>query len=104
MKKVYSHDDRFMVWQFKQRLDEKGIPCFIKNEFASGAMGELSPLDSLPEVWIGDDEWLPAVNKLVAELDALPEQKNWNCHACGEDNAGSFELCWQCGQEMQQHN
>ncbi|WP_425509650.1 DUF7577 domain-containing protein [Usitatibacter palustris] len=21
----------------------------------------------------------------------------WNCDACGEENPGSFELCWSCG-------
>jgi hypothetical protein len=99
MKKIYSHHDRFMVWQAKNRLDEKGIPCFIKNEFSSGGVGELSPLDSQPEVWITDDEWQSKAEQLVADLDAPPLGQKWHCGRCGEQNDGSFELCWQCGQD-----
>ena len=53
-----------MVFQIKQLLDEQGIPCFVKNEFAIGAMGELSPIDVLPEIWINDAQWLPKALKL----------------------------------------
>ena len=54
-----------MVFQIKQLFDKKGIPCFVKNEFAIGAMGELSPMDVLPEVWISDPEWLPVAHQLI---------------------------------------
>lgn len=102
MKKVYCHSDRFMVWQMKQRLDGLGIPCFIKNEFAIGAVGELSPFDVLPEVWISDNEWLPRTLKLIAEFEqqSMPTEA-WHCSVCNEQNAASFELCWHCGQDPQ---
>jgi hypothetical protein len=87
-----------MVFQVKQLLDEKGIPCFVKNEFAIGAMGELSPMDVLPEVWISDPEWLPQALKLVDDFETQPiDTSPWKCGKCHEQNGASFEICWQCG-------
>ena len=100
MKKVYSHHDRFMIWQMQQLLEQRGIPCFIKNEFAIGAMGELSPLDVLPEVWLSDNEWERQALRIIAEFEALPATNQaWCCEQCQEVNEASFELCWQCGSE-----
>ncbi|AGH42963.1 putative signal transducing protein [Paraglaciecola psychrophila] len=100
MDKVYSHYDRFMVFQIKQLLDEKGIPCFVKNEFAIGAMGELSPMDVLPEVWISDPQWLLKAQQFIAEFEYQPTDSSpWICSNCKEQNGASFELCWQCGKD-----
>jgi hypothetical protein len=89
-----------MVFQIKQLLDEKGIPCFVKNEFAIGAMGELSPMDVLPEVWINDSEWLPKAQQFIDEFESQPiDQSPWVCSKCSETNAANFELCWQCGED-----
>ncbi|KXI27381.1 putative signal transducing protein [Paraglaciecola hydrolytica] len=98
MKKIYSHHDRFMVWQIKGLLESHGIPCFIKNEFAIGGVGELSPFDSLPEVWISDDEWWPKTQQVISEFELQPQQnKDWYCAQCQEQNDANFEVCWQCG-------
>ncbi|MDP5032884.1 MAG: DUF2007 domain-containing protein [Paraglaciecola sp.] len=97
MLKVYSHHDRFMVWQIKQWLEQNGIPCFVKNEFAIGAMGELSPFDVLPEVWLTDEGWLAKAQKLIKDFEHQPLQHSWLCERCQESNDGNFELCWQCG-------
>ena len=90
-----------MVFQVKQLLDDNGIPCFIKNEFAIGGIGELSPFDALPEVWLTDDEWQPRAEKLIAQLDSENKQGtfSWVCPECQESNEASFEICWQCGAE-----
>lgn len=89
-----------MVFQIKQLLEEKGIPCYVKNEFAIGAMGELSPMDVLPEVWISDSEWLLKAQQFIAEFEQQPlDTSPWICSKCGEKNAANFELCWQCGED-----
>lgn len=104
MKRIYTHHDRFMVWQVKQLLDNHQIPCFIKNEFVGGAVGELAPLDSLPEVWLSDNEWETRANKLIAEMTADARVgKDWCCSECGERNDASFDFCWQCGYEPEQY-
>jgi hypothetical protein len=98
--KVYSHHDRFMVFQIKQLLDEKGILCFVKNEFAIGAMGELSPMDVLPEVWISDPEWLPKAQQFIKDFEnQAADSFPWVCKHCHEHNGASFEICWQCGED-----
>jgi hypothetical protein len=104
MMKIYSHDDRFMVWQVKQYLDENNVPCFIKNEFAGGAMGELAPGDCQPEVWLADNSWQFRARVLIEQL-AFNEsvgENEWFCPRCHEPNASSFELCWQCGCDPEQ--
>lgn len=97
--KIYSHDDRFMVWQVKQWLDENAVPCFIKNEFASGAMGELAPLDCHPEVWLADNSWQSRAQSLIEQMafNQHRPQDEWICANCAEQNDASFEVCWQCG-------
>lgn len=98
MQKVYSHHDRFMVWQIKHLLEQHGIPCFVKNEFAIGATGELSPFDVLPEVWLMDDDWLPKAQQTIKDFEFQPiSTATWLCVQCQEVNEANFELCWQCG-------
>ena len=53
---VFYYDAQvFKVYQVKQLLDDAQIPCVIKNDFAQGAIGELSPIDSGVEVWLVDE-------------------------------------------------
>lgn len=97
MEKVFVDTDRFRVWQIKQFLEAQGIQCFIKNEFAIGAMGELSPLDVLPEVWLYDSEWLPKSKQLIDDFQfQSADTKMWVCAQCQEQNEANFEVCWQC--------
>ena len=94
-----------MVFQVKQLLDEKGIPCFVKNEFAIGAMGELSPMDVLPEVWINDPQWLPKAQQSIEKFENQSVGLSpWICSKCHEQNGASFEFCWQCGEENSEEN
>ncbi|WP_245921763.1 DUF2007 domain-containing protein [Bowmanella denitrificans] len=101
MIRLYCSEDRFQIWQVKELLESRGIPCFVKNEFAIGAMGDLAPFDCAPEVWLTDDEWQPRAKRLLD--DWLSEQRQctqeWRCAHCQEDNGGGFEICWQCGEE-----
>ena len=91
-----------MLQQVKQMLDEKGIQNVVKNQFASGAIGELSPIDAVPEIWIVDDSWLPKVNRMISELTARQCLAGpWRCSVCNEANEANFEICWQCGSEPQ---
>ncbi|MBT1062170.1 DUF2007 domain-containing protein [Bowmanella sp. Y26] len=98
--RLYCHEDRFLVWQVRDLLVSRGIPCFVKNEYAIGAMGDLSPFDCWPEVWITDDEWMPKAKQLLDEWQSQLQQGSaWYCRHCGEENGSGFELCWQCDTE-----
>ena len=102
MSRFFVHHERFMIWRVKQFLEDNGIPCFIRNEFAVGGIGDLSPIDSDPEVWLVDEEWRPRAQKLLDELLSSGDEKAptaWTCKACNEQNEASFEICWQCSAE-----
>lgn len=98
--RIFRDFDRFTVYRIKQLLDDHDIPNFMKNEFASGAIGEVSPFDAQPEVWLVDDEWAGKAQALIdsflSEQKQAAEQSEWQCAACGEVNEASFAICWQC--------
>ena len=101
MPKLYTDHQLFKVHQVKQCLEDAGIPCVLKNEFAQGAIGELSAIDNLPEVWLIDEEWRPKAEKLIATLMAEPattagEHADWVCNECAAENEAQFGVCWQC--------
>ena len=101
MLQVFTDVDRFRVFQVRDLLENNGIKCSIKNEFSIGAMGELSPMDVLPEVWIHDNEWLTKAQQIIDTFQAEPEsQVSWICTQCSENNESNFEICWQCGAEQ----
>ncbi|ALS99583.1 DUF2007 domain-containing protein [Lacimicrobium alkaliphilum] len=105
MIKVYSNEDRFLVQQIKDMLESNGIPCFIKNEFAIGGAGDLSPFDCWPEVWIIDNDWQTKAEQVIEGVKSDPQQgRDWCCKKCGETNAGSFGICWSCGAQAPQHD
>ncbi|MEM9254821.1 MAG: DUF2007 domain-containing protein [Pseudomonadota bacterium] len=97
MKKVYTHTDSILVGQVRSHLERSGIACVLRNEFASGAAGELSPLDTWPEVWVIRERDESRARQLIASLQTDGSENDWQCAHCGADNPGSFELCWQCG-------
>ena len=86
----------FKIQQAKDVLEEKGILCLIKNQFAFGAMGEIPPQDCIPELWLVDESWAPRAERILAELDERPQQDAWHCRQCGELNEAQFAICWNC--------
>lgn len=97
MLKLFSHDDRFLIQQLRSELEAAGIPHLLKNEYASGAVGELPWQDTQLEVWLVDEEWYDKAAKILATLHpARMSREGWTCPSCGEQNDGHFGLCWQC--------
>jgi len=96
MKMVYTNESHFLVNNVKNLIETQKINTFIKNEFAQGAVGEISAFDSWPEVWVFDDL---DFNRAV-EIVKLSENSNniadWTCKNCSENNGPSFEICWNC--------
>lgn len=101
MVRVFCSDNRLRVQQVKDLLEGYGIPCFVKNEYAIGGVGEIAPFDAWPEIWLTDDEWFTRASKLIAEFESAENQgSDWVCRQCHEQNEASFELCWNCGTEF----
>ena len=101
MKKVYTHENRMLVWNLKNILEDARIECHIKNEFLAGGVGELVPTESWPELWVvNDDDFLRAMEFVNKQIDAQGhDQVDWRCPHCDEENGSNFEVCWKCGVE-----
>lgn len=94
MQKVYTHENRLLVFHYKNLLDEHAIECFINNEFSSGGVGDLSPFETWPELWVVHDEDVDAAKDLCHPGSA--EGVSRRCPHCGEMNDPGFHLCWHC--------
>ncbi len=101
MKLVYSNENSFLVNNIKNLIEAQNIEVFLKNEFAQGAMGEISPLDTWPEIWVIDDNDYDRVMKIVDSSQKRPISHDWICNQCQESNDASFEVCWNCQQDSQ---
>ena len=100
MQKLFSHDDRFLVQQVRSELDAVNIPYLVKNEYAGGAMGELPWQETQMELWLLDEQWLPAATRIVEALTPKQHTDCWVCAFCKEPNDGQFALCWHCQQPI----
>jgi hypothetical protein len=101
MKRVYTANrmsaDQEIV---KGLLEEAEIPCMVRNENLSAALGELPLMECSPEIWILNDDDYPRAAEIVdgwrnAEVEDLGA---WVCR-CGETIEGQFGSCWSCGKE-----
>lgn len=101
---VFYYDAQvFKVFQVKQLLDDADIPCMVKNDFAQGAVGEIAPLDSAPEIWLLDEHWRTKAQQIVdnfmQDIESSLERGDWICGKCQTDNEASFGICWSCQSE-----
>lgn len=98
MKMVYSNENQFLVNNIKNLIETAGIKTFIKNEFAQGAVGEISAFDAWPEVWVVNDEEADIALNIVKQFENAETKADWICKNCNEQNGTSFEICWNCQQ------
>ena len=98
MRKIFTHENRLIVFNIRNLLEEQGIACQLRNEFSGGGVGDLAAFETWPELWVEDGDQARA-EALLDELDQdVPPA--WHCAHCGEDNEGQFKICWQCGRPM----
>lgn len=102
MKLVYSNESHFLANNIKNLLEAESIESFIKNEFAQGALGEVSAFDSWPEVWVVDEAHYQRASEIVAAAQQHQASGDWSCPQCAEKNDPSFEICWSCQYERTQ--
>ena len=102
MKRLYSSLNISEIGLLKSLIEEDGIPCFIRDERSSLAMGEVPFLDCMPELWVVDDADSPRAQALLEKwhgAEPAPAEP-WTCPQCGTENEGQFGACWQCGYEL----
>ena len=96
MKLVYSNENNMLVSNIKNIIEAQGITVIIKNEFAQGAIGELSVTDSWPEIWVVNDDEYARTIEIIKAVKSDSQGKDWVCKKCAEENAPSFDICWNC--------
>lgn len=99
MKLVYTHENRFLVANAHNILEQHGIHAVWKNEFASGAIGEIAPISAWPELWVMEDADYTAATRIISTALSAKNAPEWTCTSCNEKNDAAFELCWNCQTE-----
>ena len=97
MKLIYTHENKLLVENARNLLQMEGIETVMKNEFSSGAAGDLAPLDTWPELWLVDDTQLAVAKTLIENMEEQANGPDWRCNNCQEINGAAFEVCWSCG-------
>ncbi len=102
MKKVFTHENRMILYNLKNLLQAEGIETVVVNEFAGGGVGDLAAFDTWPELWVEDDRRFARAEAIVQDvmLDQH-HQQDWYCRGCQEKNAASFQVCWNCGRAFE---
>lgn len=99
MKLIYTQQNRFLVINARNLVENAGIETVLKNEYAAGAAGELSPFDAWLELWVVHDADYAKAMKVIESISTESHEAEWICAACGERNDASFEMCWNCQNE-----
>lgn len=102
MKMVYTNESQFLATNVKNLIEAQKIKTFLKNEFAQGAVGEISAFDAWPEVWVTNDSDFERAVKIAESSLSTIETADWTCKNCSEKNDPSFEICWNCQVESSQ--
>jgi len=100
MRRLHRSEDSVMAGYLLGLLQADGIPCFIKNQALSGALGEVPFIECWPEIWIIDDNDYSRAQQIIDTVLKAPLQSRgwWRC-GCGEKLEGQFGSCWQCGSD-----
>lgn len=99
MKLLYTNENRLIFGNVRNIVEASGIRVMVKNEFAVGGVGELSPFDAWPELWVETELDYQRGTELIRQTLNGSEAPDWTCAHCAERNAGAFEFCWHCGRE-----
>ncbi len=67
MIKVFESFDYMEAGRIRSLLDAAGIETFMKNEFSTGALGDLPFVEAVPMVFVLDEEDLPLAQRLIEE-------------------------------------
>jgi hypothetical protein len=97
MKKVFTHENRMIVYNMKNLLQGEGIEIVMKNEFTGGGVGDLPAFDTWPEIWICEEAQVEQAQSILDSVSNASDVEDWLCRTCKERNDGAFGLCWKCG-------
>jgi uncharacterized protein YlaI len=99
MKRLQSAPNLALATLWADLLSAAGVATTVQRQYASSIAGEVPPDQTLPELWVQDDDQLDHARALLHEL-RHPPQRRWVCPGCAEQIDGPFEQCWNCGAAM----
>ena len=99
MKRLLCAPNLALATLWADLLSGAGVPTTVQRQYASSIAGEVPPDQTLPELWIADDDQLDHARTLLHQL-RHPTHRCWACPGCGEVIDGPFEQCWNCGGAM----
>lgn len=102
MRMIYTNDNRMLVGNIRNILEAEGLELIVKNEFASGVIGEVSAFDAWVELWVRSDADYDRACAILDRAFSRVDEKDWRCRDCDETNGAAFELCWRCRSEKPQ--
>jgi len=81
MKVVYTADDPIQAHAIRNFLEEEGIPAVVVGEgvFPLRGYGASCAADSLPQVWVTNDEDAPRARELLRAHQTLPSNAPHPC-------------------------
>ena len=98
MKRVYRAPTLLQVAHARNVLLTAGIQSELRNQYLSGAMGELPMFEAWPQLLVDDADEHFALNALARAV-AAPRGAAWVCAVCDEELEPQFTQCWRCGAE-----
>jgi Putative prokaryotic signal transducing protein len=100
MKRVFRAATLIQVAHARNLLLTAGIQSELRNQYLSGALGDLPMLETWPQLFVEDDDESAALRAL-ARAAAAPTGTPWTCQQCGERSEPQFTNCWNCGAAAQ---
>ena len=101
MIKVFTHENRMILFNMKNLLEGEGIETVVVNEFAGGGIGDLPAFDTGPELWVRDDDQAARAQSILRDVDNAGDAGRWFCRGCREANDAAFRICWNCGRSYE---
>jgi hypothetical protein len=101
MKKVFTCENRMILFNMKNLLEGEGIEIIVVNEFAGGGIGDLPAFDTWPELWVRDEVQAAQAQSILHDVANADEGEPWFCRGCRETNDATMRICWNCGRSYE---
>lgn len=77
-----------------------GIQSELRNQYLSGALGDLPMMETWPQIYVDDADERRALS-VLERAAAQTSGPVWICAGCGERMESQFTACWRCGAERE---
>jgi Putative prokaryotic signal transducing protein len=96
MKRVFRAATLIQVAHARNLLTAAGISSELRNQYISGAVGDLPMFETWPQLYVEDDDESAAA-RILSQAAKTPAGAPWTCSRCQEQLEPQFTECWSCG-------